>query len=681
MGILQNYTNNGSEYKSLKFGKDQPGGGSSKQPFMQKDINKAEPIQPGLMAFPSVLRGGIYSEVLAATDVVRLTKYFATPNGIQFAVNQNILSRLAPRTEASGVLNEYIYTPLSTLAQAGVGNLGIHLNKQGLDPTGLTDFAIKPYGEVVYENNLDDPNTTVSNRLVDLHFMHIENANTNDTNILTYAGGPGSIFGVGNTKIKFATKADGVTPLRVMGSNSENPKTYLVPGSDNKMSSFDSTFQNQIATLSKAQSGSIFEITKKYTNLESGSFNTVSGSWEIEGHNLIPYTASRNDWKTYLTPTSVSYFQSDTKLSIYYPSYKNDIADQTISSYTSQINSRLNEYEREIKDETRYNPGIQTLSAYASGSNIPLGTYDSNKSLQVDQEASKEPDPAKKWNKHKNGYLANLDKSAGYYVKSNGKVLYNTRLLGNNGVGPDFRTTDRDIRGFNDKTTQYYDYVTDSSDYWTTNPNTVDHIYYQTSKSGSKRESTPFGSSNDLISFQIGILDPTPPYSSSMHTFRAYIDNLSDSYDADWSPQTYMGRGEKLYKYNSFGRSISLGFTVVAEGANHLSEMYKQLNILASSLAPSYVGSEYMAGNIHQVSIGNYINKQYGIITGLTFDIDNESPWEINKDSQLPHFIKVTGFKFIPLHNFRPEYTLSQPHSFIAQNATINGGKQTYTPT
>jgi hypothetical protein len=152
---------------------------------------------------------------------------------------------------------------------------------------------------------------------------------------------------------------------------------------------------------------------------------------------------------------------------------------------------------------------------------------------------------------------------------------------------------------------------------------------------------------------------------------------MSDSYDADWSPQTYMGRGEKLYKYNSFGRSISLGFTVVAEGSHHLDAMYKQLNLLASSLAPTYVGGEYMMGNIHQLTIGNYVNNQYGIITGFTYDIDNESPWEINQDSQLPHFIKVTGFKFIPIHDFRPEYGNGQ---FISQNADINANKPQFTP-
>jgi hypothetical protein len=141
-----------------------------------------------------------------------------------------------------------------------------------------------------------------------------------------------------------------------------------------------------------------------------------------------------------------------------------------------------------------------------------------------------------------------------------------------------------------------------------------------------------------------------------------------------------MGRGEKLYKYNTFGRTMSLGFTVVAEGPHHLEEMYTRLNQLASSLAPTYTTSGYMTGNIHKLTIGNYINNQYGIITGFTYDIDNESPWEINKNSQLPHIIKVTGFKFTPIHDFRPEYNTSKPPEFIAQNAVINTTRPPFTP-
>ncbi len=68
-----------------------------------------------------------------------------------------------------------------------------------------------------------------------------------------------------------------------------------------------------------------------------------------------------------------------------------------------------------------------------------------------------------------------------------------------------------------------------------------------------------------------------------------------------------------------------------------------------------------MAGNIAYITLGGYINDQPGIITSLTFDIPEESPWEIGikengkpldvKDiRQVPHMIKVTGFNFTPIH-------------------------------
>jgi hypothetical protein len=184
---------------------------------------------------------------------------------------------------------------------------------------------------------------------------------------------------------------------------------------------------------------------------------------------------------------------------------------------------------------------------------------------------------------------------------------------------------------------------------------------------------------SDIIPFIISILnndnqeanDPGT-YRKNMH-FRAFIDSFSDSYDANWSSIEYMGRAEKLYKYKGFGRKISMAFTVVAQSREEITAMYDKLNFLASSLAPEYLdslSSGYMAGNIAYITLGEYIHDQPGIINSLTFDIPEESPWEIGindegiiedteerrKDiRQLPHMIKVTGFNFTPIHKFRPE--------------------------
>jgi hypothetical protein len=174
-----------------------------------------------------------------------------------------------------------------------------------------------------------------------------------------------------------------------------------------------------------------------------------------------------------------------------------------------------------------------------------------------------------------------------------------------------------------------------------------------------------------------------------MH-FRAFIDSFSDSYDANWSPIEYMGRAEKLYKYKGFGRKISMAFTVVAQSREEITAMYDKLNFLASSLAPEYLPSGYMAGNIAYITLGEYIYDQPGIINSLTFDIPEESPWEIGIDDtgkrldvkdvrQVPHMIKVTGFNFTPIHKFRPEkQTFDNDKLGTASTRLLGTGKQKY---
>ena len=204
------------------------------------------------------------------------------------------------------------------------------------------------------------------------------------------------------------------------------------------------------------------------------------------------------------------------------------------------------------------------------------------------------------------------------------------------------------------------------------------------------------GTYSDIIPFIISILNNDTQvggsYKKNMH-FRAFIDSFSDSYDADWSPIEYMGRAEKLYKYKGFGRKISMAFTVVAQSREEITAMYDKLNFLASSLAPEYLDSltsGYMAGNIAYITLGGYINDQPGIINSLTFDIPEESPWEIGIDDdggplevddvrQVPHMIKVTGFNFTPIHKFRPEkQTFKNDTLGTDSTRLLNTGKQRY---
>jgi len=163
-----------------------------------------------------------------------------------------------------------------------------------------------------------------------------------------------------------------------------------------------------------------------------------------------------------------------------------------------------------------------------------------------------------------------------------------------------------------------------------------------------------------------------------MH-FRAFIDSFSDSYTADWGSVRYLGRGEKFYNYNGFDRSISLSFTVAAQSKPELIPMYKKLNYLASNLTPDYSPEGYMRGPLVQLTVGGYLYEQVGFISSLTYDIPNDTTWEIGindtagdppsnvtaglenlkklSDSsvkELPHRITVSSFQFTPIHDFRP---------------------------
>ena len=174
----------------------------------------------------------------------------------------------------------------------------------------------------------------------------------------------------------------------------------------------------------------------------------------------------------------------------------------------------------------------------------------------------------------------------------------------------------------------------------------------------------------DLVKFRIAVIDndlKEGEVSQNNIHFRAYIDSFSDSYNAEWQDYKFSGRGEKFHRYNSFTRDINMSWTVAALSHKELIPMYKKLNYLASSLAPSYSKEGYMRGNLIKLTVGGYLYEQVGILHSLTYTIPDESPWEINikndyvgegeqnKLRELPHMIKVTGVKFTPIHNFRPE--------------------------
>ena len=736
MGLLIKLKNGDTQLKSLKFGKDQPGGGDSNQPFIKKSIEQDSKNPAFYNDF--ILRGGIEAPLSAAEDVARLTKYFFNfnnPSGFLFTAKQNILSRSGTKTEASkgagyagGGLNEGVYTPLSTLAEAGVGFLGIHLNKQGIDPTGLIpSLSIKNYQDAIKQNQLIGPFRPDSNRLTSLSTLIPENRSVNNfsfvkgyglnvgNSVVSYTGGSDSVIGIGTTNIKFATDNADV-PLKTLtpkpaGYLTQNRDYFVPTGSVYKTGQplvknpdkyLGDEFTNPTLLIPR-QDLNDYLVGKTYKSIQA------NGQWRVPVFATLAYNAfitKPNEDVIYneLVKEGRDSYEIDQFLSVYKEpnsliprtdistyltkgsEYQTKIAQSDVV-YSSFISQKLASFGRHLLKDSEYFIDSGYYEAISPSSpTTPLGRYSSAVSLATDSrltgsingQLNFSPDsdkPIVYKNPNITGYLANMNKNSGNYMIGDQTVTqHNPLRVGGRGISFDFRQISRKQRGFNDPSDlQHYDTITTpGSDYSTNGPiETLDRIYY--SSKNSKRTSNSIASGNDIIKFRITIVNPTSPSdSSNTLNFRAYIDDFSDSYAADWGSQTYMGRGEKFYKYNNFTRDVSLGFTIVADNSTHLSTMYNQLNALAASIAPTYTDAGYMAGNLHRLTIGDYLYEQWGIMGGFTYEIIEDSPWDVTEGKQVPMYIKVSGIKFTPIHNFRPESYFNGTNKYILQNVTTN---------
>lgn len=202
-----------TDLKSLKYGNDQRGGGSSNQPYITTLIPDGfAPSSPDFL-----LRNGYLNPIDSLNDVSRLTKWFTdtkSASGILFTAKQQLLER--QNVKIPGGFNR-IYNPLGTIAQAGVLSIGYHLNKQGLNPFARGYFNGGDEG--YYKTTLNDNEIDI-NRLYGLYKLKQiissdnppENSllsstygiSSNPVNIISYGGGPNSILGIGNTNIRFA---------------------------------------------------------------------------------------------------------------------------------------------------------------------------------------------------------------------------------------------------------------------------------------------------------------------------------------------------------------------------------------------------------------------------------------------------------------------------------------------
>jgi hypothetical protein len=651
--------NRTTNLKSLRYGSDRRNQGSSNQPYVTTPIPNGE--GPGLGDVDFLLRGGSLLPASVVNDVSRLTQMmfdFKSPNGLLFTVKQNALSRsavnqMAVANNSSVVnlgknsnrlpLNNGIYLPTSTLAQAAVNPLGGHLLKQGINPFASTnDIAngnslstgfgdLFPLSNPLYINSAaqDERQTgQLTSRLISFTDSFIKSEISNpfgggpgfnvlnsEVNLYSYSGGPGSTLGVGKTIIPLSKDRTGVNNPFLAGDATTTSKFF--------------TSYKSIGTGTDA-----FENYSVFTNPRSINY---------QGAKIFNSTLS----KTYEKITNENLLKGyKTKNTIQIRVDGNDIP----------MDSALREFSTNVFETGSFKSNKANVSGLEN-------TLDYDQLMIAGDSGSVDnailPDFRTKTK-------SNSPKSINYAdpnQRLDGRVHQ-----GNPGGKPISRTSyvkGTQIAGQSlgplDKINALQIYKSDKVD--------------------------PKKPINDLVKFRIGVIDNNDPNLKTYIHFRAFINSMNDSYSADWGSQKFSGRAENLYNYQGFDRSVSLSWTVAAQSKQELMPMYQKLNYLASVCAPDYSSNGYMRGNLIELTVGGYLYNQVGIMKGISYGVPAESPWEIGiNDSsipgsgfdqnrsdpsvkEMPFIIDVSGFEFIPIHNFVPNV---QKNIFAELNAEKN---------
>ena len=260
--------------KSLKYGNDRPGGGSSNQPYIQFPIQDATTPSTIVELYNSnrnsldypVRGGGLNFQVgtqnftlASQIDKSRIKKFFEDkPRGTAFIQKQSQLQYSNPKTETGNTLsgrNQVLPLPgllentrvynvgKNTLDQVGLQGTGYHLKRHGTQPFNLFE---KQYIDIVGAQTLANASTIGRiNRLLilqklklsknpsqfssvgnDLDLSRVNNLGISlNRNILfQYLGGPGSAYGIGSTTIKRAVDTTKVNQF--YKANTDNAMTY-----------------------------------------------------------------------------------------------------------------------------------------------------------------------------------------------------------------------------------------------------------------------------------------------------------------------------------------------------------------------------------------------------------------------------------------------------------------------
>ena len=687
-----------TDLKSLKYGKDRPGGGDSGQPYQKVDINT---VDSGFNRFrmtkfdDGLVRGGVVGAAnAAAVDTLRIGKFLTDfPKGPLFIVKQVGLQLSNPALETKkitigngrGVLG-FIGNTLSavnnalgptriynlginTIAQVPVNAFGIHFNRHGLLP--VQDDQTK-YLAVAQFNN--EGGGSPNNRLVglrnrfnlgDRQTENIPGFNNKkqrkllaqainnivfggivkkpkpigflDANkeltVSRYIGGPGSVYGIGNTTIPRKTFTEDKSKIDLALEQSQ-----ILAGNTKD--------NNGDIQKVKLKDTFDFEISNKTnSSLASTSFNLSNDNINSS---FLSYTASANDVNNTKYIAENQEASASAKMRV--PSSFIGASKFTNSSLSSNTFPDLTSTDNKPTTLDFKTPFIyasnSTSASHAISVSADLGLTDlsipigftgpiGSPTTTTTYDIPKDIDAIK--NSLNQNAIPYTTPALKKYAELRKKVIEGTTID---------KTYITEISKQGSKTETFKTFNVNIS------RNDPNLIYNRLTKLAFRRTNDT-DINDDNLALQFIPLDPFTGNKLRTLKFLGYITDYSENYDSSWGDVKYAGRNEKFYIFNDFKRTATVGFNIPCFNPDELEQKHCDMSELASVLAGKYQDNLLLGGIITRLKVGRYINDQPGIITNLSFSPIEGSSWDL--DRELAFYLKVS-FGFTLIHNFLPQY-------------------------
>ena len=269
MPLIQTYQ---TDLKSLRYGRDRPGGGSSNQPYHK--VNYRKKFEQGTEDLARTggsdlyIRGGYLLPGRILADEERIGKWLISPEGLSWVGQQQVLSTIGTRIyggypaqvkAANRIrLNDGVYNPLSTLLAVAGNAIGGHPNKQGTDPTGQSFLGRPEYiklvkGGITNTGTFDGISSIANNRLISLYRTKVADyEGSQSTELYSYRGGPQSDKG-----LQLRTRINAASDRTIyLGSNT----SFLTPLFGFSPLSYATFSQGDLEALSYNSSNEFFVV-------------------------------------------------------------------------------------------------------------------------------------------------------------------------------------------------------------------------------------------------------------------------------------------------------------------------------------------------------------------------------------------------------------------------------------